>query len=411
MDSTYMGTLALALAAPGSAYLAALTAAAALPHRRAQTRVPVAPCALLRVALVVPAHNESLSLLRTLRSLQQAVRHETATATSTDAPNGKPSRTTRTPSTRIVVVADNCSDDTAQVALTAGVEVLERSDPQRRGKGCALQYAFDLIEEVDWFIVVDADTDVAPNFLSAMRKAMATDADTAALQCRYGVRDAQASPRMLLADVALGAWNILRPRGRSALGLSAGILGNGFALSRRALQAVPYTADSIVEDVEYHQLLVRAGLRVHWVDDTLVRGDMPTDAAAAGQQRARWEGGRLRLLGTQAPALAAAALRGQWRLLDPLFDLLLLPLAWHVSLLLLAWAAGTGFVQTGAALGLAVVALHVALALRLIGASPAHLRALLGVPVYLLWKLCLAGRIWRTAGRHAPWVRSARRPL
>jgi cellulose synthase/poly-beta-1,6-N-acetylglucosamine synthase-like glycosyltransferase len=223
------------------------------------------------------------------------------------------------------------------------------------------------------------------------------------------VRDPLASRRATLADVALGGWNVLRPRGRAALGWSAGILGNGFALSRRTLQVVPYSARSIIEDVEYHQLLVQAGLRVTWVDDTQVRGDMPSGAAAA-QQRARWEGGRIRLIADRAPALLARILRGQWRLADPLLDLALLPLAWHVMLLGVALALGAGAVPALAAAGLAVVGLHVALALRLMRAQAAHWRALLGVPTYLVWKLCLAGATWRAADRHALWVRSDRRP-
>lgn len=382
-----LGATALALTLPGSVYLATLTAAAAMPVRR-NTSGAAATAQAPRLVIVVPAHNESLGLLRTLHSLRREVDGDAMT--------------------RIVVVADNCSDDTAEVALVAGVDVLERHDTARRGKGHALRYAFDTLQDADGFIVVDADTDVEPGFLRAMRAALSDGAD--ALQCRYGVRDPLTHRRTALADVALGAWNVLRPRGRAALGLSAGILGNGFALSRRALLAVPYSADSIVEDVEYHHLLVRAGLRVRWVDGAQVRGDMPVARSAAAQQRARWEGGRLRLLASQGPALAARVLAGQWRLADPLLDLLLLPLAWHFSLLLLALALGAAPVQIAAGAGLAGVALHVAVALRLMPARREHLRALLGAPAYVIWKLCLAATTWRAAGRHAPWVRSARRP-
>jgi len=382
-----LGAAALALTLPGSFYLAVLTAAAAWPVRRKD-----APAAAstqdLRLVIVVPAHNESLGLLRTLRSLQREV--------ASDA------------RTRIVVVADNCSDNTAALAVAAGVDVLERHDTARRGKGHALRHAFDSLHDADGFIVVDADTDVESGFLRAMRAALTDGAD--ALQCRYGVRDALADRRTALADVALGAWNVLRPRGRAALGLSVGILGNGFALSRRALQAVPYSADSIVEDVEYHHLLVRAGLRVRWVDDAQVRGDMPVARAAAAQQRARWEGGRLGLLANQGPALAAGMVSGQWRLADPLLDLLLWPLAWLVSLLLLALALGAAPVRIAAGAGLTGVALHVGLALWLMPARREHLRALLGVPAFVMWKLCLVATTWRAAGRRAQWVRSARRP-
>jgi hypothetical protein len=62
-----------------------------------------------------------------------------------------------------------------------------------------------------------------------------------------------------------------------------------------------------------------------------------------------------------------------------------------------------------AAAGLGVVGGHVALALWLMRAQPAHWRALLGVPAYLVWKLCLAGATWRAADRQALWVRSTRR--
>ena len=382
-----LGAAALALTLPGSLYLATLTAAAAWPARRKAAH-GAAPRPDLHLVIVVPAHDESLGLLRTLRSLQSE--------TASDA------------RTRIVVVADNCSDDTAAVARAAGVDVLERDDPLRRGKGHALRYVFETLQDADAFIVIDADTDVEPGFLRAMRAVLAAGADAA--QCRYGVRDPLLHQHTALADVALGAWNVLRPRGRAALGLSAGILGNGFALTRRALQAVPYTADSIVEDVEYHHLLVRAGLRVQWVDAAQVRGDMPVARTAAAQQRARWEGGRLRLLASRGPALVAGLLSGQWRLADPLLDLLLWPLAWHLSLLLLALALGTPPVQVAAAAGLAVLALHVTVALWLMPARREHLRALLRVPAYVFWKLRLAATTWRAASRHAPWVRSARHP-
>lgn len=381
-----IAAITVGLSLPGSLYLAGLTLAAARSTRPIRGASP-APSRPARVVLLIPAHNESGGLLRCVHSLQAELLGDREA--------------------RIVLVADNCDDDTAAIARSTGITVLERHNAQLRGKGHALQFAFEQIDDADWFIIIDADTDVERGFLSKMRQAMATGAD--ALQCRYGVRDALSSTRSTLADVALGAWNVLRPRGRQALGLSVGILGNGFALSRRTLQALPYSAGSIVEDVEYHQMLVAQGLRVQWVDNTQVRGDMPDGAAPAAQQRARWEGGRLRLLIEQGWPLCRAVMRGQWRLLDPLLDLCLLPLAWHVSILLFALLLGGSGVQVLAAAGLLIVALHIGLALHLIKAGRAHLRALLGLPRYICWKLGLAGAIWRSAGRHAAWVRSARR--
>lgn len=386
MWSETLGVGALALTVPGSAYLAALTAAAVLARPGHGTDAPGQPGKALRVTIVVPAHNESTRMLPTLQSLQLEAAWEAHC--------------------RVVVVADNCSDDTAAVARAAGVQVLERHDPLNRGKRHALCFAFDTLDDTDWFIVVDADTDVAPGFLAAMRRAMADGAD--ALQCRYGVRDPLVSRRSALTDVALGGWNVLRPRGRAALGLSTGILGNGFALSRRTLQAVPYSATSIVDDVEYHQQLVQAGLRVRWVDDAMVRGNIPQARSAAAQQRVRWEGGRLRLLEERGPALLGQVLHGHWRQLDALLDLLLLPLAWHVALLLVALLAGPAEVHLAALAGLAVVAVHVGVVLVFIRAQREHLRALLSVPFYITWKLCLIGATWRASRRNAAWTRNAR---
>lgn len=387
---TALGAAALAATVPGSVYLAALTAAAV---NQPPVKPAVRPGADLRVVIIVPAHNESVGVVRTLRSLQAEVAAEHIAGGARFG-------------TRICVVADNCTDDTAAVARHEGVEVLERHDLQHRGKGYALEYAFGAVTDVDWFIVIDADTDVEPGFLAAMRRGMAGGAD--ALQCRYLVRDALDTRRGTLAEVAWSAWNVLRPRGRSVMGLSVGILGNGFALSRGTLDHVGYTARSIVEDVEYHILLVQAGLRVEWVDDALVRGDMPNASAAAGAQRARWEGGRLRLAIDRVPSLLAEVMQGRLRLLDPLADLLLLPLAMHVALLLLAAALAPGLVRWAALGGVSIVAAHVLLGLRLIRAEPAHWRVLGSVPGYIVWKLLLTARIVRSAGRQTHWVRSER---
>jgi cellulose synthase/poly-beta-1,6-N-acetylglucosamine synthase-like glycosyltransferase len=378
----------LAMTLPGTIYLAVLTLAA---HRRPPIKTPKPQAPALKVALVVPAHNEGLHLLRTLRSLQAACHGDALT--------------------QIWVVADNCTDNTADVARSAGVQVLERFNDAERGKGYALEHAFKHIPGVDWFVVVDADTDVELQFVDALRAQMSPD--TAALQCRYLVRDALASRRGTLSEVAWAAWNVLRPRGRGALGLSVGILGNGFALSRQTLEQVPYTARSIVEDVEYHILLVQLGLRVRWVDTTTVRGDMPTADAAAGTQRARWEGGRLRLALDRVPGLLWQGMTRNARLLDPTLDLLLLPLAMHVGLLLLA--LGLGLVGSGTAalwaLGcLAVVVWHVFTGLRLIDAQHAHWSALLQVPGYIVWKLLLTAKVVKAAGRKTEWVRSEREP-
>jgi cellulose synthase/poly-beta-1,6-N-acetylglucosamine synthase-like glycosyltransferase len=228
------------------------------------------------------------------------------------------------------------------------------------------------------------------------------------VQCRYTTLNADSSLRTRLMNLALMAFNALRPRGRSALGLSAGILGNGFALAASTLRRVPYGAESVVEDLEYHLLLVRAGLRVRFTDAAWVKADMPTGGGGSRTQRARWEGGRLLMLRQHVPALLRGVIAGRWRLLEPALDLLLLPLAYHVLLLAITAALPVGFARVYGLMGLGLVALHVLVAIRVGGGSARDLLVLAAAPAYILWKLTVLRLIRRSAARDAAWVRTHR---
>ena len=381
-----LGIPLAAITAPGTIELAVLSAAALLPRRK--RRDPSLGCR--RLAVVVPAHDEARGITRCIRSLQRC-----------DPPGC---------SVELVVVADNCSDDTAERARAAGARVLERVDPERRGKGYALEHAFrHLLEEradLDAVLVVDADTDVAPTFLSACARRFAEGAD--GVQCRYLVRDPGESRRKRLMNVAFMAFNVLRPRGRDRLGLSAGILGNGFGLSRHCLESVPYAARSVVEDLEHHLDLVRAGYRIEFVDETCVRGDMPEAGPGVETQRARWEGGRLRMIREKGPALLGQIACGHLRLAEPLLELALLPLATHVGLLGVTLLVPYPPTQALALAGLGVVAAHVGIALLVGGADRADLAALASAPLYVAWKARLLPRILGAARREQEWVRTER---
>ena len=190
--------------------------------------------------------------------------------------------------------------------------------------------------------------------------------------------------------------NVLRPRGRDRLGLSCGIFGNGFALSAATLRAVPYTANSLVEDLEYHLNLIRAGIRVEFVDDAAVYGEMPAGSAAATSQRARWEGGRILMRRTWSGPLLREVLRGQLAMLEPLLDLRALPLATEAMLLIvalvLAVAGRLPWLEFYSTIGLAGIVLYVAVSATLGPEPGATLRALLSVPGYIAWKIWMIPR-------------------
>lgn len=370
---------------PGICELLVLTLAGVLPRRQMEQTLEECP----RLAIVVPAHDEEQGIVACLESLHISLGAAMSPVT-------------------LVVVADNCSDATAMKALESGARVLERHDPARRGKGYALDFAFRqlLPEGFDGFIVVDADSRVDGDFIRAFQISMAKGYD--AVQCRYATLNSETSFRSRLQHVAWLAFNQLRLRGRERLGVSVGLLGNGFCLSRETLLTVPYDAASIAEDLEYHLRLVRAGKCVHWLDETTVYAAAPTQSRASAMQRSRWEGGRFRLIIDQVPVLCREVLRGRLALLEPLAELLLLPLAYHVLLLLILLVIPSLLAHTVAILGLLVLIGHIGAALILGGGGWREVVVLLWAPVYILWKLTLMPQLFRSAKKQATWQRTER---
>jgi cellulose synthase/poly-beta-1,6-N-acetylglucosamine synthase-like glycosyltransferase len=375
---------------PGTCELVLLTVSGILRprHRTAEPAGP--PHAIAKLAVVVPAHDEAGTIVRCIQSLSRCDPARCGTATT------------------IVVVADNCTDSTAELAESAGARAVVRIDVLRCGKGYVLEdtFAMLLAEGFDGVIVIDADTIAEPNLLVEIVLLLESGAD--GVQTRYGVLNYNVSMRTRLMNIALMAFNVLRPRGRDRLGLSSGILGNGFALSRATLVAVPYTAHSIVEDLEYHLRLVEDGRRIEFADRTTVRADMPAGVSGAATQRARWEGGRIRMIADHSIRLFDGILHGNAKLVEPLLELLLLPLTFQVVLLLATMLIPFRAGRIYALAGLVVVGVHVLAGIRVGGGSVKDCASLFAVPFYVAWKLTMSPAIVKMARHNTPWVRTER---
>jgi 1,2-diacylglycerol 3-beta-glucosyltransferase len=348
-----------------------------------------------RFAVVVPAHDEEAGIGRTVENLRAAA---------------WPAERRR-----VLVVADNCSDRTAERAREAGAEVLVRTDAARRGKGYALALAFETVLREGWadaVVVVDADTLVSPNLLSAF--AARLERGARALQAHYAVRDPDRSWRTRLMALAFSIFHGARSLGRERLGVSSGLRGNGMCFTPGVLAAVPHDAFSVVEDLEYGVRLGEAGIRVEYVPEAEVKGDMPATEEASRPQRRRWEGGRSTLFRTHAGRLLRRALAERDLVLFDLFmDLAVPPLTRLVALtsggvvasaLASAWA-GRPLVALWPWLAAALcLTLYVLRGARLAG--PGGLRDLLFAPAYVAWKIGLLLR--RPAAPKTAWVRTPR---
>ena len=372
-----------------SGYLLLLTALSKEPKEPKPSPTP------FRFRIVVPAHDEAAGIGETVKSLQ-------ALEYPADLFD-------------VLVIADNCSDDTAARAEAAGAKVLVRNDQQLRGKGYALDYAFArLTEDIDAVIVIDADTVVSKNLLSAFSARLAIGAQ--ALQADYRVRNPLSSWRTRLMAIAFGSFHVVRSRARERLALSAGLRGNGMCFTQKVLKEVPHEAFSIVEDVEYGIRLAQAGHRVHYVDEAHVYGEMTSSGSTARSQRKRWEGGRAGLLRAYGPALLRRALAERSLVLaDLAMDLFVPPL----STLAIGAGVGLGAASVGAALGAnlplgttifgfsaASLALYVLRGWSVSETGARGLVDLLLAPGYVAWKLTLRSRPQQPRG--AEWVRTAR---
>jgi cellulose synthase/poly-beta-1,6-N-acetylglucosamine synthase-like glycosyltransferase len=373
-----------------SGYLLLLTIAASLARRKG----PPDAMAARRFAILIPAHNEEALLGRLLDSLRQL-----------DYP---PDRAT------VHVVADNCEDRTADVARTHGANVHERFDRVDASKGFALRW---LLQEIrgtgrtyDAFVVLDADSIVSENFLRRMDAYL--DAGSLVVQAHYSVLNARETPVATLRYAALAAVHYLRPLGRSVLGLSCGLKGNGMCFAASVLEQFDWRWYTLAEDVEFHLALVAQGIRVHFCPEATVLADMPVTFEQATSQNARWERGRLQLARHHVPSLLIGGLRhGNWLRIDAAIEQLIPPLSVPVAVTLLSLVAGISLhspLVSALAFGsLAAQVGYLIAALAFVRAPLDAYAALCYAPVYIVWKVGVYARAL-VSTRSLRWVRTAR---
>jgi 1,2-diacylglycerol 3-beta-glucosyltransferase len=370
-----------AAAAPVNAYLLLLLAAAARGRRSPPPLPPPGPH--LRFALVVPARDEERSIAATLASLR--------------ALEYPPDRV------QIIVIADRCVDRTAAIAAAAGAEVWRRSG--HGGKGAVLAWALARLDrDVDAVVIVDADCTVAPGLLAAVERRLRDGA--VAVQTAYGVANPGASPVAALRHASFALVNGVRPLGKSALGLSAGLFGTGMAFRRELLERMPWTAESLVEDQEHHLSLVAAGVRVVFAPEAGVVSAMPTSLRRSSGQQLRWDAGRAALIRTWTPRLFADGLR---RRSAVQVHAALEPLVPPQSLLLALNLAGCVRSRRLGIANLAGQATFVLGGLAVMRAPAPVWRALAFAPVLAAFKLGLLARLWLGRGP-TEWVRTEREP-
>ncbi|HEY7930015.1 MAG TPA: glycosyltransferase family 2 protein [Steroidobacteraceae bacterium] len=346
------------------------------------------------VAVLVPAHNEALAIASTLQTLLPQLRSED----------------------RLLVIADNCSDDTAAVAAAAGAQVIERHDTQQRGKGFALDFGVRQLSQrpPQVLIIVDADCEVAGGCIQRLAGLCA--ARGRPIQGRYRMNlPAAAGALRRIAQFAWLVRNEVRPRGLARVGLPCQLMGSGMAFPWQMVAGGRLASGHLVEDLKLGLELAQAGSAPLFCPDALVSSVFPASAAGVASQRRRWEHGHLSVLCAQGPRLLLRALaRHDAAALALTLDLLVPPVAlltlltaalWGVDLL--AWRRlGSALPLLYGSIALGLLFMAVLLAWLRFGRRIVSFGTLLLACVYALGKLPLYARF--ILARQVDWVRSRR---
>ena len=346
------------------------------------------------IAVLMPAHNESAIIAASIRSvLPQLAIHD-----------------------RLVVIADNCSDETATIAAAEGAEVVVRTDLARRGKGFALDLGVRHLESKppEVILIVDADCHVSPGTVDLLvRLCCKTNRPVQAIYLMQAGPEARSNMR--IAEFAWLVKNKVRPLGLNRLGLPCQLTGTGMAFPWGWLSKATLATGHIVEDLKLGLELARAGAAPLLCPEALVTSKFPTSGDGIKSQRTRWEHGHLGVILNDAPRLVFDGVRRRDAdLLALVLDLCVPPTALLALLVVAIWTScAILYYLTAAAwpLGLAslaalLMAASVLMSWRAYGRDIMTLGTLLLSVVYPLRKIPLYLRF--LVARQVDWVRSKR---
>lgn len=346
-----------------------------------------------RTVILIPAHDEAAGIAQTLSRLRDSVPEDV----------------------RILVVADNCSDATAETARSTGAEVIERSAPERRGKGYALDFGRSHLAGSAPDCVMILDADCVPDLgaveaLSAAAFRLGRPAQSVNLM-RAGP---DAGPVVQISNFAFMIKNLVRQRGLIRSGGPAMLTGTGMAFPWPVFERLALASSNIVEDLAITVSLTRQGVRPMLVESARVWSDAAT-ATDTLTQRTRWEHG---FIGTAIkhalPTLAMGLGRRQLGSVRLGLHLLVPPLALlfvlgFALLIIFSGLAVIGATTAPALLLLGMMATSVmflALAWWREGRALLSIAAIFRIPLYVLWKIPVYLKLVR--GAETEWIRTKR---
>jgi cellulose synthase/poly-beta-1,6-N-acetylglucosamine synthase-like glycosyltransferase len=359
-------------------------------------RAPEAPSSQSRprLAVLMPAHNESTVIADTLATIMPQLRA----------------------GDRVLVVADNCSDDTATLAQTVGAQVAQRFNEEQRGKSYALAFGMEVLREdpPEVVIIIDADCRVQAGSLDALAQAVAVfDAPAQALDIMYA--NEQSGVRQRIAAFAWVVKNQVRATGMARLGIPCPLMGTGMAFPWHIISRMEMATGALAEDMLLGAELVVAGHAPVFCPSACVTSEFPVSEQATHTQRQRWEHGHLSMIVEHAPALLKKVLmRADIKGLFFVLDMMVPPLALQTMLMLLGVVVAALFALLGYGsvplqtmlLSMALFASALMLAWHRDARGVISLRQAMQIPFYIVSKLTVY--VTYLFSREKDWVKTKR---
>lgn len=363
---------------------------------RARRRIPAPGSGVARLVFLVPAHNEQLIIQECIDAL-----------VGMDYPAQL---------RRVVVVADNCSDNTAALARSRGAEVLERSNPDLPGKPRAIAWALDQLEIERWdaCVIIDADSTVEPSIARAFSAFMPLK--DRAIQAYYATRNERENWLTRLAGVlARCRYEVTYPV-RQAAGLNCPMTGNGMCLGSNLLKNGGWQAFSLTENWELYASYTARGVPIAYARQAIVFSQEVRSMRQGSTQRNRWLAGRMGVLRDYWRPIVQSPDIGWHQKLDTLAELAAASPVIHlvlvtavVTVALLVLDGTPAWILSGAAL--ASLLPLVSATLIVIARHPEPVKtiaAFLMLPAYAVWRSLVAlrtlvfppERVWRKTERH-----------
>ena len=201
---------------------------------------------------------------------------------------------------RTFVVADNCTDRTAELAAAHGATVFSRFNKQQVGKGYALNYLLSRIDETeglsnfDNFLIFDADNLLEPDYVRQINRVASDSYDAF---CGY--RNSKNFGANWL-SAGYGLWylhdSVHMNRSRMRLGTPCAVNGTGFGFTRNLLERMGgWNFFTLTEDIEFTTWCATRGIRVGYCHDAVLYDEQPTSLSVSIRQRTRWVQGGLQV--------------------------------------------------------------------------------------------------------------------